>query len=263
VAYPWLQHAPSMCPKAVSSLRWSNGSLPDGRWLLAMSRIILSFTRKWTSCKGGSLRCSGQRAFQSSSPPNSIVLTAITPLHLPKHFSFDAASHILHSRQLWHLLCVGSSIFAGKQYTRSRLEWVPHPPASARLSRGRVWSAKLSLPLTSQQSLCATFTSHNIHLGAAPRLALSANLSSTLELEHLPFPSITTVAALQGFVSLFCTSQHHRCRSAKSVSGLPILASTERDCCKQSPTRIQTCSGPVYCQPPRPIAAGVRSTERC
>jgi hypothetical protein len=154
VAYPWLQHPPLMCPRAVSSLRCSNGSLPDGVWLLAMSRIILSFTRKWTSCKGGSLRCSGQRAFQSSSLPNSIVISPNTALHLPKHLSFDSASHNLLIRHLWHLLCVGSSIFAGKQYTRSRLKWVPHPPASARLSRGRVWSAKLSLPLTSQQSLC-------------------------------------------------------------------------------------------------------------
>jgi hypothetical protein len=84
-------------------------------------------------------------------------------------------SHVLHlpapgsiARRAWPYSQVSNR--------RALFVWGPHPPASAhartaRLSRGRVWCAKLGLPLTSQQSLCRYIYSHNIHhLGAAPRL---------------------------------------------------------------------------------------------
>jgi hypothetical protein len=122
-------------------------------------------------------RCSGQRAFQSRLAHTK--QTSSLPL---QRCTFRRSSHstqhlpVFPSPSFGLYCALGVAIFAGKQQTRSLFVWGPHPPASAhartaRLSRGRVWCAKLGLPLTSQQSLCRYIYSHNIHhLGAPPRL---------------------------------------------------------------------------------------------
>lgn len=94
-------------------------------------------------------------ALSTSNPrPKHDLFTPSAALHLPQLFSFNSASHSHGNRQSRPSIARwGKGFIAGKTYALV-LEWVPHPPASARLSRGRVWCAKLGLPLTSQQSLC-------------------------------------------------------------------------------------------------------------
>jgi hypothetical protein len=184
-----------------------------------MSRIILRLTPKRPSTKGGSLRRSGQRAFSSrlalktaslfsrcsAAPPATLCIR----LDISSRPSPAAPASICAS---------GVAIFAGKQHTRS-LSGVgrarPHPPASARLSRGRVWSAKAGLPLTSQQSLCRYIYSHNIHhLGAPPPPTLPLHCPSRAHRSWIPSPSLPSPQSPLSKGSSRCTSRHNTIAAA-------------------------------------------------
>jgi hypothetical protein len=174
-----------------------------------MSRIILRSTRKWPSAKGG---CPLRRDFQLVFTSKHHLSSRIKALHLPQLFSFD--SDCTYS--------TASAIIA--RWERSRLQ------VSNIRARTRVGPAPASLSTTFARACLVCQAWPALDLTTKPLLlhlppttsTLVLHLDSpspppfpcTLELEYLPFPSVTTVAALQGFVSLSCTTQHHRCRYA-------------------------------------------------
>ena len=119
--------------------------------------------------------------------PKHDLFTPTAALHLPQFFSLNSAS-LCHGNRLFRLSIARrrKGSLAGKTYALV-LEWVPHPPASARLSRGRVWCAKLGLPSTSQQSLCRyIYLPQHPPWCSTPTRPLHHPFPCTLELEHLP-----------------------------------------------------------------------------
>lgn len=110
-----------------------------------MSRIILKAGPNWPSRVGGSLVGAATRSLKLIFPAQQHFSHSLQrcTFRSPFHPTLHRQKHSSASFTTYCALGVG--IFAGKQLTRS-LEWVPHLPASARLSRGRVWCAKLGLP---------------------------------------------------------------------------------------------------------------------
>lgn len=176
-----------------------------------MSRIILSFTRKWPSLAPRAdpcvLRCRGQRGFQSrlhhqtapflirrSAAPSKTLLIRLSISH--STYSTSATSVVRWKRPYLQV-----------SNTRARSQVGP-APASLSTTFARaclVCQAWPALDLTTKPlplRLPPTTSTLVQHLDSPS----PPTFSSTLELDPLPVPSITTVAALQGFVSLFCTS---------------------------------------------------------